>query len=329
MQRDLLKSATTSLALWCVWCALGTPAAFAQAWPSKTITWIIPYAPGGFSDTRARRIGEHLGRALGQTVVIDNKAGAGGVVGTQLLAKAAPDGYTIAMGNLAPLAVNVSLMKKLPYDPKTDVLPVILIERAPLIFMVNPSVQAKNVAELVADAKKNPGKYQFGSSGVGGAHHLSGEMFKFQAGIDITHVPYKGGSAAATDLLAGHILMMFELGYAALPSIKAGKLRALAVTGRARLDALPDVPTMAESGFTNFESYNWQGVIVPAGTPRDIVMRLNRELNAILQRPDVREMIIGTAGEIAGGTPEAFGDFIRAETGRWAEVVQKANIQAE
>jgi tripartite-type tricarboxylate transporter receptor subunit TctC len=309
--------------------ALGVPSAFAQAWPSKTITWIIPYAPGGFSDTRARRIGEHLGRALGQTIVIDNKAGAGGVVGTQLLAKAAPDGYTIGMGNLAPLAVNVSLMKKLPYDPKKDVAPVILIERAPLILMVNPSVPAKNVAELVADAKQNPGKYRFGSSGVGGAHHLSGEMFKFQAGIDITHVPYKGGSAAATDLLAGHIPMMFELGYAALPSIKAGKLRALAVTGRTRLAALPDVPTMAESGFRNFESYNWQGVIVPAGTPREIVMRLNRELNAILQAPDVREMIIGTAGEIVGGTPEAFGDFIRAETERWAEVVQKANIQPE
>jgi tripartite-type tricarboxylate transporter receptor subunit TctC len=310
-------------------CALGAPAAFAQTWPSKTITWIIPYAPGGFSDTRARRIGEHLGRALGQTVIIDNKAGAGGVVGTQLVAKASPDGYTIGMGNLAPLAVNVSLMKKLPYDPKKDVAPVILIERAPLILMVNPSVQAKNVAELVADAKKNPGKYQFGSSGVGGAHHLSGEMFKYQAAIDITHVPYKGGSAAATDLLAGHIPMMFELGYAALPSIKAGKLRALAVTGRTRLAALPDVPTMAESGFRNFESYNWQGVIVPAGTPREIVMRLNRELNAILQAPDVREMIIGTAGEIVGGTPEAFGEFIRAETERWAEVIQKANIQPE
>jgi tripartite-type tricarboxylate transporter receptor subunit TctC len=233
------------------------------------------------------------------------------------------------MGNLAPLAVNVSLMKKLPYDPKKDVLPVILIERAQLILMVNPSVPAKSVAELVADAKKNPGKYQFGSSGVGGAHHLSGEMLKFQAGIDITHVPYKGGSAAATDLLAGHIPMMFELGYAALPSIKAGKLRALAVTGRTRLAALPEVPTMAESGFENFESYNWQGVIVPAGTPREIVMRLNREINAILQAPDVREMIVGTAGEIAGGTPEAFGDFIRAETERWAEVVQKANIQPE
>jgi tripartite-type tricarboxylate transporter receptor subunit TctC len=329
MRLKFLKSATTSLALLCMVCTLAMPAALAQAWPSKTITWIIPYAPGGFSDTRARRIGEHLGRALGQTVIIDNKAGAGGVVGTQLVAKAAPDGYTIGMGNLAPLAVNVSLMKKLPYDPKKDVIPVILIERAPLILMVNPSVQAKNVAELVADAKKNPGKYQFGSSGVGGAHHLSGEMFKYQAGIDITHVPYKGGSAAATDLLAGHIPMMFELGYAALPSIRAGKLRALAVTGKTRLAALPDVPTMAESGFPNFESYNWQGVIVPAGTPRDIVMRLNRELNAILQAPDVRDMIIGTAGEIVGGTPEAFGVFIRAETERWAEVIQKANIQPE
>ena len=310
--------------------ALASTPALAQAWPAKTITWVIPYAPGGFADMRARRIGEHLGRALGQTIVIDNKAGAGGVVGTQLVAKAAPDGYTIGMGNLAPLAVNVSLMKSLPYDPKKDLLPVILLERAPLILMVNPSVPAKNVADLVADAKRNPGKYQFGSSGIGGAHHLSGEMFKFEAGIDVTHVPYRGGSAAATDLLAGHILMMFELGYAALPSIKAGKLRALAVTGKTRLAALPDVPTMAESGFRNFESYNWQGVIVPAGTPRDIVMKLNRALNAILiDQADVREMIIGTAGEIIGGTPEAFGDFINAETVRWAEVIKKANVQAE
>jgi len=303
--------------------------AFPQEWPAKPVRWIIPYAAGGFSDIRARKIGVDLSRLLGQPVVIENRAGAGGVVGTDAVAKAAPDGYTIGMGNLAPLAVNVSLMKKLPYDPAKDVQAVVLLEKGPLILTAGPGLKANSVAELIAYAKANPGKVTFASSGIGGAHHLSGEMLRQRTGIDIVHIPYKGGAPAAADVMAGHVPMMFELGYAALPSVKAGKVRALAVTSTTRMALLPDVPTLAEAGLPGFESTNWQGVIVPAGTPRAIVDRLNRDINAVLAIPEQRESIVANGGEVAGGTPEAFRDFIRSETAKWGEVVRTAKIQPE
>ena len=202
----------------------------AQTFPTKPVRWIVPYAPGGFADTRARQIGARLSEFWKQPVVIENRAGAGGVLGTDAVAKAAPDGYTMGMGNLAGLAVNKSLMKAVPYDPLADLVHVVLIEKSPLVLMVHPSVQARTVAEFVALAKANPGKFSFGSSGVGGPHHLSGEILRMMAESSISHVPYKGGAPAATDLLAGHIPMMFEMTYAALPSIKAGRLRPLAVT---------------------------------------------------------------------------------------------------
>ena len=303
--------------------------AFPQEWPAKPVRWIIPYAAGGFSDIRARKIGVDLSRLLGQPVVIENRAGAGGVVGTDAVAKAAPDGYTIGMGNLAPLAVNVSLMKKLPYDPAKDVQAVVLLEKGPLILTAGPGLKANSVAELIAYAKANPGKVTFASSGIGGAHHLSGEMLRQRTGIDIVHIPYKGGAPAAADVMAGHVPMMFELGYAALPSVKAGKVRALAVTSTTRMALLPDVPTLAEAGLPGFESTNWQGVIVPAGTPRAIVERLNRDINAVLAIPEQRESIVANGGEVAGGTPEAFRDFIRSETAKWGEVVRTAKIQPE
>ena len=300
-----------------------------QSWPSKPIHLIVPYAAGGFADIRARMIGVELAKTLGQTIVIENKPGAGGVIGTDVVAKAAPDGYTLAMGNLAPLAVNVSLMKKLPYDPQKDLSPVILIEISPLILTAGPGLQAKNVQELIAQAKAKPGQIAFASSGIGGAHHLSGEMLRQMSGIDIIHIAYKGGAPAATDLLAGHVPMMFEMGYAALPSIKAGKIRALAVTSAKRLSVLLEVPTMKEAGVPGFESYNWQGVIAPAGTPREIVERLNREINAILAQSAVRNLIASTGSEVGGGTPEAFGVFIRSETEKWAKVVKQAGIRPE
>ncbi len=301
----------------------------AQEWPSKPIRWIVPYAAGGFADIRARKIGVDLAKFLSQLVVIENRAGAGGVVGTDAVAKAAPDGYTIGMGNLAALSVNVSLMKKLPYDPLKDLQPVVLIERSPLFLVAGPGLQANSLQEVIAYAKANPGKIGFGSSGIGGAHHLSGEMLKLRTGIDMVHIPYKGGAPAAADLMAGHLPMMFEMGYSALPSVKAGKTRALAVTSAQRVALLPDVPTMAEAGQPGFESYNWQGIIVPAGTPRAIVERLNREFNAILALPEQRDAILATASEVAGGTPEAFRDLIRSETVKWAQVVQAAKIQPE
>ncbi len=309
--------------------AIAFPAAAQAPWPSKPITFVVPYAAGGFSDIRARKIGMELTKALGQPIVIENKGGAGGVLGTDLVAKAAPDGYTIGSGNLAPLAVNVTLMKKLPYDPFNDVAPVILIENSPLILTAGPGLAARSVQELIAYARANPGKIAFGSSGVGGAHHLSGEMLKQAAGIDMVHVAYKGGAPAAADVLAGHVPMMFEMGYAALPSVKAGKIRALAVTSTRRLAVLPDVPTMNEAGVAGFESYNWQGVIVPARTPREIVDRLNRELNRLLTEPGLRDLITGDGSQVGGGTPEAFGAFIRSEAEKWGKVVRSANISAQ
>jgi len=309
--------------------ALSGGAANAQQWPGKPVRWIVPYAPGGFADIRARKMGVDLAKALGQPVVIENRAGAGGTVGTDAVAKAPADGYTIGSGNLASMSVNVSLMKKLPYDPLKDLQPVMLIERSALILVAGPGLKANSVQELIAYARANPGKLAFGSSGVGGAHHLSGEMLKLRTGTDMVHIPYKGGAPAATDLMAGHLPMMFEMGYSAVPAVKGGKTRALAVTSSQRMPLLPDVPTMSEAGLPGFESYNWQGVIAPAATPRAIVDRLNKELNAILAQPDQRDAILATASEPAGGTPEQFRELIVSETAKWAEVVKAAKIQAE
>ena len=298
-------------------------------WPTKSITLIVPYAAGGFGDTRMRLLARKLSDKLGQTVVVENKGGAGGVIGTAIVAKATPDGYTIGSGHLAPLAVNPTMMEKMPYDVSRDIAPVILIENSPLVLSVSNAVPAKNLVELIALAKKEPGKLTFGSSGIGGAHHLSGEMFREDAKIDIVHVPYKGGAPASTDLMAGHLSMMFEMGYAAMPSIKAGKIRPIAVTSAKRIEVLPEVPTMAESGVPGFESYNWQGIIAPAGTPAPIIARLNVAFNEILKDPDVVNAIKESGSQAEGGTPEAFGKFIESERQKWAKVIKSANIKPE
>jgi len=302
--------------------------ASAADWPDgKPVTMIIPYAAGGFADTRMRMLGEELGKELGTTIVVENKAGAGGVIGTADLVRSKPDGYTIGSGHLAPLSVNPTLMpKNVPYDVKKDIAPVILIEEAPLILNVNKKVPVKSVADLIALAKKEPGALTFGSSGVGGAHHLSGELFAQEAGVEMTHVPYKGGAPAATDLMAGHIDMMFEMGYAALPAIQAKKVHPLAVTSSKRLALLPDVPTVAESGLPGFESYNWQGIIAPAGTPEPIIEKLNTAFNHILQKPEVKKAFDATGGQAVGGTPEEFASFIQSETEKWAKLIKSANI---
>lgn len=299
----------------------------AENWPSKGLTLIVPYAPGGFSDTRMRLLARKLSDKLGQPVVVENKGGAGGVIGTAMIAKAAPDGYTLGSGNLAPLAVNPTLMPKIPYNVSRDIAPVILIENSPLVLSVANNMPVKSLAELIALAKKEPGKLTFGSSGVGGAHHLSGEMFRDSAKIDITHVPYKGGSPASTDLMAGHLNMMFEMGYAALPAIQGGRVRPIAVTSAERISVLPEIPTMSELGIKGFESYNWQGIVVPAGTPTPIIAKLNQAFNEILKDPDVAKAISGAGSQAVGGTPEAFGAFIASETAKWAKVIQSADIK--
>ncbi|MBS0294094.1 MAG: tripartite tricarboxylate transporter substrate binding protein [Proteobacteria bacterium] len=296
-----------------------------DAWPTRPIKLIVPYAAGGFADTRARKIVDKIGQSLGQPIVIDNRGGAGGVTGTDAIAKA-KDGYTFGFGSPAPLVTNPMLMKKMPYDAARDLQPIILIEEAPLILTTAPNQPFKTVGELIAAAKAKPGTLTFGSSGVGGAHHLSGELLAYQTQTQMTHVPYKGGSLAATDLMGGHLAFMFEMGYAALPAIQGHKVTALAVSSKQRLKVLPNVPTLNEAGIKGFESYNWLGMIAPASTPAPIVERLNKAVNEALKDPEVRAMIENSGGEVVGGTPQAFGKFLEQERAKWGPVIKKANI---
>ncbi|UCU97258.1 Bug family tripartite tricarboxylate transporter substrate binding protein [Acidovorax radicis] len=312
---------------------LGAPslasAQAAGAWPTRPVRLIVPYAAGGFADTRARLIAEQLGKVLGQPVIVDNRGGAGGVTGTDAIAKAT-DGHTFGFGSPGPLVTNPMLMKKMPYDAKTALQPIILIEEAPLILTTALNQPFKNVKELVAFAKAKPGELSFGSSGVGGAHHLSGELLAYQTHTQMTHVPYKGGALAASDLMGGHLAMMFEMGYSALPSIKANKINALAVSSKKRLAVLPDVPTLDEAGIKGFESYNWLGMIAPAGTPKAVITQLNQAVNKALKNDAaLREMIEGSGGMIVGGTPEAYGKFMDAERAKWAPVIKAAHISLD
>lgn len=300
-----------------------------ENYPSKLITWICPYGAGGGADTRSRQMAKLMGTALGQTIIVDNKAGGGGNVGSDAIAKAKPDGYTIGMGNFAPLAVNHALFKKLSYDPFNDLVPVMLIERGPLILTVRPDSPFKSVKDIVAAAKAKNSKLSYASGGIGGSHHLSGALFEHSAGIDMTHIPYRSGGAATTDLMGGQVDMMFEQMYAAMPSIKAGKLRGLAITSKTRSPLAPDIPTMAEMGYPDVESLNWQGVVAPKGTPANIVAILNKAANAALKDPGLRETMLAQGNEIAGGTPEDFARFIKSEAAKWGKVVKAANIEPE
>src|SRR5262249_11943673 len=267
MVRPVLAAFAASIAL----------SAFAQSYPSKPIRLIVPFAAGGGNDNIARLVGKHLNESLGQPLVIDNRPGAGGVLGAELAAKSAPDGYTLFLGGVGSHAVNPNLIEKLPYDPIRDFAPVILLAQAPLILVVHPSVPARTFAEFVAYARKNPGKLNFASNGNGSSAQLAAVMFDSMAGAGMVHVPYKGLAPALTDLLSGQVQLMFSSVVAILPHIKAGKLRALAVTGEKRLASLPDVPTVAESGFPGFEASSWYGILAPARTSPEIGTRLNTE----------------------------------------------------
>jgi tripartite-type tricarboxylate transporter receptor subunit TctC len=266
---------------------------------------------------------------LGQPIIIDNKAGAGGNIGTEAIARGKPDGYTIGMGNFAPLAVNHALFKKLNFDPFNDILPIGLIEKGPLILMVRNDSPYKSVKDIVAAAKANPGKLSYASGGIGGSHHLSGALLENAGGIDMIHAPYKSGSAGATDLMGGQVHMMFEQMYAAMPAIKGGRLRALAITSKTRSPLLPDLQTMAEQGYPAVEVQNWQGLVGPKGMPADLVKQLNAALNKALQDPEVKEKILSQGNEMGGGTPEQFAALIKAEAPRWGKVVRDAKIEPE
>lgn len=304
------------------------PAALAQdanAWPTRPIKLIVPYSSGGFADTRARKMADKISQRLGQPVVVENRGGAGGVTGTDAIAKAV-DGHTFGFGSPGPLVTNTMLMKKLPYNAQRDLQPIILIEEAPLILSTAPNQPFKTLAELLAAAKSRPATLTYGSSGVGGAHHLSGELLAYQTQTKLVHVPYKGGALAAADLMGGHLVFMFEMGYSALPAIRDNKIRALAVSSKRRLKVLPQVPTLNEAGVPGFESTNWLGMVAPASTPPAIVTRLNEIVNEVLKDPDVRTMIENSGGEIVGGSPETYAKFLEAERVKWGQVISNANI---
>ncbi len=325
-----MKSLRPLVAALATFAALGgTAHAQAADWPAKPITMIVPYAPGGFADTRVRLLARKLGESLGQPIVVENKAGAGGVVGTNLIAKAAPDGYTIGTGNLAPMAVNPSLMKDMPYNPQKDLAPVILIENSPLVLSVNNELPVKTLADLIAMAKKQPGKLSFGSSGVGGAHHLSGEMFREQAKIDIVHVPYKGSGPAVADAVGGQIEIIFDNLPSSMPQIQAGKLNAMAIAWPDNIASLKGVPNFKEAGFPVLNQPVWYGLLAPKGTPMDVVNKLRDAAVVALKDPKVIKALDDQGSAPSGNTPEEFAKEIKEQYDWAKDVVKKQNIKLD
>jgi tripartite-type tricarboxylate transporter receptor subunit TctC len=304
-------------------------AAQAPAYPTKPIRLVVPFPPAGATDILARAVAQKLTEVWGQSVVVDNRPGAGGNIGSELVARAAPDGYTLEMGTVGTHAINSSLYAKMPYDHVKDFAPVILVAAVPNVLVVNPAVPANSVRELIAYAKANPGKLNFASSGSGTSIHLSGELFKVMAGVEVTHVPYKGSAPALQDLLGGQVQLMFDNLPPSLPQIKAGKLRALGVTTAARSPALPDVPTIAESGLPGFESSSWFGVLAPAGTPPAIIAKLNAEIAKWLATPEAKDRLVAIGANGAGGSPEDFAKHIAAETAKWAKVVKESGAKVD
>jgi tripartite-type tricarboxylate transporter receptor subunit TctC len=304
-------------------------AASAQSYPDKSVRMVVPFAAGaGSNDIMARLVAQKLSDALGQQFVVDNRPGASGIIGTDIVAKAPPDGYTVLMMSLT-FTVNPSLFSKLPYDTVRDLIPVTMVASAPLMLVVHPSVPAKSVTEFIAYAKANPGKLNFGSGGPGTTPHLAGEMIKTMAGIQVTHIPYKGGAPALTDLVAGQIQFMCENIPGTLPFAKAGKLRALAVTDLKRSPLLPELPTLDEAGLKGYQIVGWNGLFVPAGTPQPIVNRLNAEVVKALALPDVKDRLATLGADAVGDTPQHFAVFIKAEIPKWAKVVKDAGLKIE
>jgi len=304
-------------------------AAAADAYPSKPVRFVVAFPPGGGTDIIARSIAQRLTVRLAQQVVVDNRPGAGGNIGTDIVAKSAPDGHTLLMGSAGPLAINASLFGKMPFDPIRDLAPVTLAASTPNVLVVHPSLRAATVRELIALAKARPGEINFASSGHGTPAHLAGELFNSMAGVKMVHVPYKGAAPALTDLLGGQVQLMFSTMPPALPHVKDGKLRALAVTSAKRSPATPELPTVDEIALPGFEANTWHGVVAPAGTPAAIVARLNREIVAILHLPEVVERLSAQGAEPVGSTPEEFAAYIRSETVKWAKVVRESGAKAE
>jgi len=304
-----------------------TGAALAQTYPARTVRIIVPFVAGGPTDILARLIAQRMFDALGQQFIIDNRGGGGGTIGAQLAARSAPDGYTLYLGGITTLSMAPHTHKTLAYDPFKDLTPITLLTSQPLMLMVHPSLPVRTVKEFIALARARPGQVDYASSGLGGSGHLAGELFKSVVRIDMQHIPYKGAAPALTDLTAGQVQVMFGTMLAAVPLVKNGKLRPLAVTGRQRAVALPAVPTFTEAGVSNFDAVSWNCMLVPAGTPNEIVMRLNTELVRIVRDPSVLERLSGDGVIGTGSTPQEAAAYIKSESLKWGKVVRDAGIR--
>jgi tripartite-type tricarboxylate transporter receptor subunit TctC len=309
--------------------ALATAAAFAQTYPSKSIRLISPFAPGGGTDITARAIAPKLTSAFGQQVIVDNRGGAGGMVGVEIAAKAPPDGYTIVIGTIGNIAVNPSLYSKMPYDPQKDLVPIGQVANALNVLVVHPSLPAKTVKEFIAIAKQRPGALNFGSSGPGATDHLAGEVFNVMAGVKMVHIPYKGGAPAMLDLVAGQVEIVFSTMATAIGAIQGNRIRAIAMTGSQRYERMPTIPTIAEAGLKGFEVNNWYGFFAPAGTSKEIVTRLHTETAKALAMADTKTRLLDAGIIGTSSTPDQFNAYIQAETKKWAKVVKDAGIKAD
>jgi tripartite-type tricarboxylate transporter receptor subunit TctC len=304
-------------------------AAAAQTWPSKPVRMIVPFPPGGAVDILGRAVAQKLGDSLGQGIVIDNRAGAGGAVGSEAAAKSPPDGYTLLMGSTSTISIIPALVSKPTYDPSRDFVPVSQVAFVPHIVVASTSLAASNLREFIAYAKANPGRLNYASAGNGTPHHIAGEMFKQLAGVDLVHVPYKGTAPAVNDLLAGQVSFMSVEILAALPHVRAGKLRALGVASGTRAEVAPEVPTVAEAGLPGFEVTAWYGVLAPAGTPAPILQRVASEIAKAVAQPDFRERLAGMGGSPVGSGPEEFARFLRTENARWADAVRASGAKLD
>lgn len=304
-------------------------AAMAQGYPNKPVRWVVPFPPGGSADIMGRMIGQDLAKTLGQQVVIENRAGASAIVGSEYVAKSPADGYTLLQANVSQMTIHPSLYPKLPYDPLKDFAPVTVLGVVTSVVVTTPALPVKSIQDLVALARKRPGLLNFTSSGAGASTHLTGELLKQRAGIAMTHISYKGSGPALTDVMAGFVEVMFENLPSALPFINAGKLKVLAVTGKDRSPVLKTVPTLAESGFPGFDMVSWQALVAPANTPKPVIDKLNAEVVRVLRTPEMKEKMIGLGTEVVANTPEQFAQYLREEMAKWSKIVKDAGIKLE
>lgn len=324
------KIFVSALYMLCAWLAAATAFdASAQAYPTKPIRFVIAFTPGGPSDILSRLVGTKLSQSLGQPVVFDNRPGAGGNIAGEIVAKSVPDGHTLMIANNGVLAANATLYKKMTFNPDKELTPVVWVASQPNILVVHPSVPVNSVKELIAYLKARPGQLNYASSGSGAAAHLSAELFKSMTKTDMVHIPFKGAGPALTDVLAGNTRLIFATALSVQPYIQSGRLRPLAVTTPKRMESMPNLPTIAESGVKGFDASTWHGMVVPTGTPRAIIARLNSEVNAILKQPDVVKLLTNQGAEIEGGTPERFAAFVKSEGPKWAKVIKESGASVD